>query len=121
MSSFEQLFRDNLELIEKVIAYACRRSHMRPEETEDFRAAVLLKLMDDDYAVFRKFQGNSSLKTYLTTVILRFLQDHQTRMWGRWRPCAEAERQGPLAKLLDRLTDRDGYGFDEACQTLWTN
>ncbi|HEY0782353.1 MAG TPA: sigma-70 family RNA polymerase sigma factor [Thermoanaerobaculia bacterium] len=121
MPTADEIFRDNLELIEKVVQFVCRRYHLRPQEAEDFRSAVFVKLLEDDHAVIRKFQGKSSLKSYLQVVVIRLLQDHRNQQWGRWRPCAEAERQGPLAERLDELTGRDGHTFDEACQVLWTN
>jgi len=121
MPTADEIFRDNLELIEKVVQFLCRRYHLRPQEAEDFRSAVFVKLLEDDHAVIRKFQGKSRLDTYLTTVVVRLLQDHRNQQWGRWRACAEAERQGPLAIRLDELTGRDGHTFDEACEILWTS
>jgi RNA polymerase sigma-70 factor (ECF subfamily) len=40
-------------------------------DTEDIAAEVLLKIVDDDYGVLRKFKGISSLPTYLTVVARR--------------------------------------------------
>jgi hypothetical protein len=58
----EQLFLGHLELIEAIVAQSCRRSRFKPQEIEDFQGTVMVKLIEDDYAVFRKFQGRSTLK-----------------------------------------------------------
>jgi RNA polymerase sigma factor (sigma-70 family) len=115
------LFLGHLKLIEAVIAYCCRRSHFKREEAEDFGSHVKIKLLEDDCAILRQYQGKSSIKTYLTVVIRRLLLDYQDHIWGKWRPSAEAERLGPVAIRLERLLWREGYSFDEACEMLRTN
>jgi RNA polymerase sigma factor for flagellar operon FliA len=117
----EQFFLGHLKLIEEVIAHACRRSHLSREDGEDFAGLVHCKLIEDDYAVIRQFQGRSSPKTYLTVVISRLMLDFQNSKWGKWRPSAEAERLGPVAIKLERLLVRDGCTFDEACGILQIN
>lgn len=119
--SLEQLFLAYLPHIEKVAAHSCRQKGFSREETEEFISSVKIKIMEEDYAVLRKFQGKSSLKTYLTTVVRNFLQDYLNRIWGKWRPSAEAERLGPVAIQLDKLLSREGFSFDEACEILRTN
>lgn len=117
----EQLFLAHLDHIEKVTAHAARRKRLSREDNEDFIGWVKLRLMEDDYAIIRKFQGKSNFRTYLTTVINHLVLDFQNHLWGKWRPSAEAERLGPEAVQLDRLLVRDGLTFDEACQILQTN
>ncbi len=117
----EQLFLGHLKDIEKVIAHACRRCPFSRQEAEDFAGTVRLKLVEDNYARVRQFQGRSSFKTYLTTVIQRLLQDYQNSVWGKWRPSAEAERLGEVAMWLEREIVREGRSFDEACQILRLN
>jgi RNA polymerase sigma factor (sigma-70 family) len=114
----EQLFLAHLKDIEEIIAHACRRSRFSPQESQDFGQDVMVKLIEDDYAVFRKYQGRSTVKTYLTVVINRFLLDYQNKIWQKWRPSAEAERLGRVAMRLETLTVRDGQPFDEACRHL---
>src|SRR5215218_3468574 len=67
----EQLFLDNLDLIERIAAHACRWSRLRPEDKEDFISWVKLKLIEDDYAVLRRYEKreNATLRTFLTVVI----------------------------------------------------
>src|SRR5262245_29934777 len=40
-------------------------------DVEDIAAEIFLGLVDDDYAVLRRFKGTSSLPTYLTVVVRR--------------------------------------------------
>lgn len=117
----DQLFLSQLPHIKRVVAQTCRRCHFRKEEAEDFEAELMVKLIEDDYAVLRRFEGRSSLERYLTVVIKRFHLDYLDRIWGPWQPCAEAVRLGPVAKLLDKLLNREGFTFDEAVETLRTN
>ena len=86
----EQLFLDNLDLIERTATYVCQRSRLRPEDKEDFVSLVKQKLMDNDYAVLREFERrNASFATYLNTIIRRLLLDYQNHLWGKWRNSAE--------------------------------
>ncbi|HEV7507282.1 MAG TPA: sigma-70 family RNA polymerase sigma factor [Thermoanaerobaculia bacterium] len=117
----DQFFLGHLKLIEEVISHACRRSHLSREDAEDFAGQVHCKLIEDNYAVLRKFQGRSSPKTYLTVVINNQLLDFQDSKWGKFRASAEALRLGPIAIRLERLLVRDGYTFTEACGILQTN
>src|SRR5690349_21220014 len=112
--SSEDLFLAHLPHIDKVVNHLCRRYHFQTDEAQDFRSSVYERLVEDDYAVFRKFQGRSSLNTYLTIVISNMLKDYLNRLLGKWRPSAEAERMGPIAVLLEQLLVRDGHTFDEA-------
>ena len=117
----EQLLLGHLELIKKVAAHACRGKRFSREDTEEFTSDVKIKLIEDDYAVIRKFQGRSSFRTYVTVVVNHFFQDHCNAKWGKWRPSAEAERLGPHAVKLETLRVRDGHTFDEACEILRVN
>ena len=117
----EALFLSQLAVIERVISFVSSRHHMPGGEADDFASHAKLRLIEDDYAILRKFQGRSSLRTYLTVVIQRLFLDYRISAWGKWRPSAEALRGGEIAVLLERLTTRDGYGFEEACELLETN
>jgi RNA polymerase sigma factor (sigma-70 family) len=114
----EQLFREQQATIRKAAAYFCRRYGFSREEIEDFTQHVLLKIWADDCAVLRKYQGRSSLPTYLATVVHKALLDYVNHRWGKWRTSTEAQRLGQLAMDLETLLVRDRMGFDEACQTL---
>lgn len=112
------LFLGHQKLIKEIIAHSCQRAHFKREEAEDFGSHVKIKLLEDDCAILRQYQGKSSLRTYLTVVIRRLLMDYQDHIWGKWRPSAEAGRLGPVAIRLERLLSREVYTLDEAIQTL---
>lgn len=117
----EQLFLEHLPLVERAARHACCRYHFSPQEAEDFLSEVKLKLIDDGYAVLRKFAHGSSLGTFLATVVHNFAKDYANHLWGKWRPCAEATRLGPDAVLLDRLLTREGLTLAEATATMVHN
>jgi RNA polymerase sigma factor (sigma-70 family) len=114
----EHLFLSELAVIERVIAWVCARRCLRGADAEDFASVVKSRLIENDYEVFAKFQGRSSLKTYLTSVINRHYLDFQVQRFGKWRPSAEARRLGPVAVRLECLMFRDGLTFDEASGVL---
>ena len=117
----EEQFQSELELIKRVTAWVCARRSLRGADAEDFASTVLERLIENNYAVRAKFQGRSSLKTYLTAVINRFYLDFQVQRFGKWRCSAEARRLGTVAVRLERLLYRDGLTFSEACGVLQTD
>ena len=62
-----------LGLIYHVIHFTAhlRSVRLRPEDVEDAAAEILLQLVANNYAVFRQFEGRSSLATYLTVIARR--------------------------------------------------
>lgn len=118
---YERQFLEALGLIAQIVRFIGRRHHLAEEELEELSSSVRLKLIDNDYEVLRRFEGRSSLKTYLTAVVTRHFLDARIARWGKWRPSAQARRLGPTAILLDRLVNRDGYSFAEAAEILRTN
>lgn len=62
-----------LGLIYHVIQHTAhlRSTPLKPEDTEDLAAEILLQIVARDYAVLREFRGNSSLATYLTVIARR--------------------------------------------------
>jgi RNA polymerase sigma factor (sigma-70 family) len=117
-ASCEQLFVASLPLIHRVVAAIAAQRRLSPDEAEEFGAVVQLRIIKDDYAVFRKFQGRCTLRTFLGVVIPRMFLDYRDTQWGRWRPSARSRRDGELGILLEQLTIRDGLTFDEACTVL---
>ena len=117
----EQLFLSELALIERVIAWVCARRCLRGADGEDFSSTVKLRLIENDYEILGRFEGRSSLKTYLTAVVNRLYLDYQTHRFGKWRPSAEARRLGPVALRLEALLYRDGLTFEEARGVLQTD
>lgn len=116
---YQRLLLEHLDLIDQIVRTTGRRRHLSVEQ-EEFAGFVRLRLIEDDYAVLRKFQHRSSLRTYLAAVIERLSLDFCVERWGRWRPSAVAERLGPVAVLLERLVTRDGHTLSEALAIVQT-
>lgn len=116
----EEKYLQNLRTIERIAAFVARRHHLESSEAEEFVQEVRVRLLDDDYAIIRKFEGRSTLSTYLTTVIGRLFTQWRVEQWGKWRPSAEAKRLGDKAVTLERLLSRDGFTLSEAVGVLTT-
>jgi RNA polymerase sigma factor (sigma-70 family) len=119
--SGEELFLAHLDAINKMAAWHCRSHYLRQSDAEDFQSIVYVKLIQNDYEIFREWRRECSLEGYLGFVIGNCFKDFLDKLWGKWRPCEAAKQEGPIAILLDMLTSRDGYTFDEACEILKTN
>lgn len=117
-SNAAALYLEQLPLINRIAESLCRRNGIRGADSEDFAAEVRLKLLQDDYAVLRTFRGSSSVQTFLTVVITNQFRDYRIKLWGKWRPSAEAKRLGNVAVLLEAAVYRDGRSFEEACTAL---
>ena len=112
------LFETHLDDIEAAIRVVCRQKGCSPDEAEDFRSFVHLKLLEDDCRRLAAFKGRSTFATYLQTVLLRLLMDHRNEEWGSWRPSKTAKRLGPLAVRLETLIQRDERSVREAVTTV---
>ena len=117
---YQRLLLEHLHLIDQLVRTTGRRRHLS-EEQDEFAGFVRVRLIENDYAVLRKFQHRSSLRTYLAAVIERLSLDFCIERWGRWRPSAVADRLGPVAVLLERLVTRDGHPLEEAIQIIQTS
>jgi len=117
-STPEQLFLTHLPAIDGIARAAARRRRLAPDEAEEFRSIVRLRLIEDDYAVIREFRGASSFRTFLTVVIARHCLDYRAATWGRWRASSKARRLGDTAVALERLLVRDGLPLERAVQAI---
>lgn len=118
---YQRLLLDHLDLINQIVRTVGRRRHLSAAEREDFAGFVHLRLVEDNYAILRKFQNRSTLWTYLAAVIERMSLDFCSERWGRWRPSAMAERLGPVAVVLERLVSRDAHTIEEALEMIITD
>src|SRR5262245_9404414 len=103
-----------LALLAQVVRNVAKVGRLSRDDAEDFAQSVQLKFLERDYDVLRRFEGRSSLKTYLTVVVRRLLLDWQDHAYGKWRPTATALRLGPHAVQLERLVNRDAFTATEA-------
>ena len=113
-----ELFRQNLALIDQVIAGVCRRARLDSADAEDFASVARIALMDGDYSILRKWEGRSSLAGYLTAVLQRLLIDERVRSQGRWHQSAEAKRMGPAGVLLETMLQRDRRTISDALPAI---
>jgi RNA polymerase sigma factor (sigma-70 family) len=117
---YQRLFLDHLKLIEQIVRTTGRRRHLSATEVDDLGSFVNMRLVENNYAVLRKFQNRSALRTYLAAVIDRLSLDFCTEKWGKWRPSAMAARLGPVAVMLEQLVTRDSHTVEEAIEIVRT-
>lgn len=115
----EQLLLQHLAFIERAARNGAWRHGLRPEDGADFVSDLKVKLIADDYAVIRKFRGQSAFTTYLTAVVQHYLLDYRNRLWGKWRPSAEAKRMGAGEdRVIVRMRMEDGFAVSEIARCL---
>jgi RNA polymerase sigma factor (sigma-70 family) len=100
------------------VAYACRRYRLDFDDAEEFAAIVNLKLVEDDYAILRKYEERCGFATFISVVVQRMALDYRIHTWGKWHVSAEAKRLGPVAVHLDQLLHRDGQTIEQAFAVL---
>jgi len=73
--SWEDFVDRFIGLVLHVIRHTARSRSLRltPQDEEDLASEFFLAVIRDDYAVLRKFRGESSLATYLTVVARRVI------------------------------------------------
>lgn len=109
---------EELAILDQVIRQVARTTNLSADDAQDFSQLIQLRLLEQNYAIFRQFGGRSSLKTYLTVVVRRMLLDWRNAVQGKWRASAAASRLGQHAVALERLIYRDGYSPAEAVEIL---
>ena len=105
-----------LVLLGQVIRGVVRRARLPPDDAGHFSRSVQLKFFDSGYEALARFDGRSSLRTYLITVVWWLLREWRNAAYGRWRPSTTARRLGMEAVRLDRLINRDGLSVEEAIE-----
>ena len=108
--SWEDFCDRFLGLVVHVINHSAQSRSIRiaPEDREDLAAEVFLQLIKDDFALLRRFRGESSLATYLTVVSRRIIVRQLLRR-KTTSPLAEAvggmESNGSAPE--ERISNRD--------------
>ena len=111
----QTLLYENLTMVNHVVRKVWRSARLQHSpDVDDFVSTVLVALMENDYAILRKWEGRGSLAGYVSVVSRRMLADRLDRQRGRWRPSTEALRGGKAGVLLEKLLFRDGCSFEEA-------
>ena len=117
----ETLFLENLALIERIARLLSRRHALPEADAEEFTSWLKAKIVEDGYAIFKKFRGDSALSTYLTVVVAMLFRDFRVQLWGRWRPSAAATRVGHVGVRLETLVRRDHLSLQQAAELLRTS
>jgi RNA polymerase sigma factor (sigma-70 family) len=118
MDDPRQLLLDEWKTLERTIAFTCRRFGLSRADADDFASVVKIKLIEKDFAIIRRFRGESKLSTYLKVVVQRAYADYCLAEIGKWHPSAEATKAGPVALRLEFLLYRRGLNMDEAFRQL---
>lgn len=89
----------------------CRSIHLSTQDREDLVSEVFLAIVNDDFAVLRRFRGESSLATYLT-VIARRVVVHELLRRKTTASLAEVATHGDVRLSLgpsaeERINNRD--------------
>lgn len=116
----ERLLLEHLPWIERACAALARRHGLGGDEADDFLSWARMRLLEDDFAILRKFRGECAATTYLTVVLATLFRNWRVREWGKWRASAAAKREGALAVRLEALVYRDGFRLEEAGERLRT-
>jgi RNA polymerase sigma factor (sigma-70 family) len=116
----EAIFLEHLETIEKAIRFALRGGPRACEDPDDFASWVKLKLIENDYAIIRKFEHRSTFAAFISVVVHRLFADYRIAHWGKWHPSSQAKHLGEPALTIEILLIRDGRSLDEALALLKT-
>jgi RNA polymerase sigma factor (sigma-70 family) len=116
--NFEELFHQSLEVLPLILRGLGREKRLSPEELEDLRSDIQVKLLEDDYRVLRRWDRRSSFKVYLGTVVYNTWHDRVRGEKGTVRVSAAAKKLGPPAPELEMLLGRQGLKLDEAYQVI---
>jgi RNA polymerase sigma factor (sigma-70 family) len=114
------LLVQQLPLVDQVARAVARKGGSTAADQEEFVCRARLKMVENDYAVLRKFKGESLLGTYLRVVLERLFVDERVRKWGRHRTSAPARRMGTAAQRIEVLR-RDGLSSEETWTVMTTN
>ena len=113
-----EVLHAHVPTIRRITQMIARKALMPPEDRDELLSLVFLKLVSNDYAAIRAFQGRGSLPAYLSVVIRRVALDFWISRQGKVRPSARLRREGAGAMALDALMHTRGIDFDEACRQL---
>ena len=103
-----------LGLVVHVINHTSQSRSIRlsPQDREDLAAEVMLAVVNDDFAVLRRFRGDSSLATYLTVIARRVVVRELLKRKTSPQSLAGAiDRSDPRTRHTpppeERINDRD--------------
>ena len=84
-----------------------RRLQLSAQDREDLTSESFLAILKDDFAILRRFRGESSLSAYLTVVIRRVvIREALRRKSGRAASLQDAP-EAPASSPENRIEDRE--------------
>lgn len=108
-NAWEQFVDRFLGLVSHVIHHTARSRSLRltPQDFEDLCSEVFLSLLRDDFALLRRFRGESSLATYLTVIARRIVVREllQRKVHASLGEVAEQAASG--GNPIERITNRE--------------
>ena len=109
--SWESFVDRYLGLVLHVVNHSARSRSLRVSEQdrEDLVADVFVEIVNDDYAVLRRFRGESSLATYLTVIARRVVVRELCRKHSAAVTLSESGSNAvPAPKSFEqRISDRE--------------
>lgn len=84
-----------------------RSMHLAEEDREDLAAEVFLVFLQDDFAVLRRFRGESSLATYLTVIARRIIVCELLKRKSTSSLADASNLVGAESQVEQRLCDQD--------------
>ena len=106
--SWENFVDRFLGLVVHVINHSGKSRSLRlnGQDREDLSAEVFLSILNDDYAVLRRFRGDSSLATYLTVIARRVVVRELLKRPATAPLQSEAHADASI-RAEKRISDRD--------------
>ncbi|MFN7976584.1 MAG: sigma-70 family RNA polymerase sigma factor [Vicinamibacterales bacterium] len=120
VAAARRLLEESYDQVVETVRYVAARNRLTRDTADELRSRVMVHLTSNDYGVLRRWRGDSTLHTYLVTVVGNVYLDLRNQEWGKAKPPAVARREGPVAMLLWRLTHRKRLSFDEAVSLMLT-
>lgn len=118
--NLENLFKENLGRINRVVDSLSYRLKMQPDVTEDVRSYVYERIVDSGYRVFQEFEEAEIPNSYLILSIENICKDYYRTQHGRWRPSTKAKELGVLGVKMDDLLNHQRVSVDAACEIIIT-
>lgn len=116
--SVNQFIREHTAVISRATRLVARRLGLSAGEREELESEVWLHFVRNGERIRDQYEGRSSVRTYLCTIITNLARDYRIRKWGKWRPSVAALRLGAAAVRLEVLVHRDGFSRSEAVKRV---
>lgn len=109
--SWEDFVDRFLGLVVHVVNHTAqsRSIKLSTEDREDLAGEVFLTIVGDDFAILRRFRGDSSLATYLTVIARRVVVREllKRKATSSLADAAESVAEGNGAEVEERMSNRE--------------